>query len=152
MTKYKKSAGTIIYCNDKGKIKFLLMRNTLKNTYWEFPKGKIEENEKLRETAEREAREETKLKNFEYLPDFKHSQQWYFRFKGETINKTAIYLIARIPSEDMDKVDINKEHEDFDWLTYKEALDRISIKNNKKMLKKAYKKIKEYEKQKKLFN
>ncbi len=152
MVEYRKSAGAVVYLkNDKGKIFFLLLKNTLKRTYWEFPKGKIEENEGLKETVKREVKEETNLENFEIISDFKHINEWYFRLKGETIKKKAVFLLVRVSKEEGDKVKINYEHQDFDWLTYKEAKKRIKIRDNKKMLKRAYKFIKKYEKQKKLF-
>lgn len=147
----KYSAGAIVYLVNNNEIQFLLLKNTLKNTYWEFPKGKIEDNESIGETAKREAREETNLDSLEIIPNFKHTNQWYYRREGQTINKEATFVIAKVPVNDKSKVKINKEHEDFEWLSYKEAMERMNIKNNQEMLKKAYKRIKEYEKQDRLF-
>lgn len=146
----KKSAGAIIYYKDK-EIKFLLLKNKLKNTYWGFPKGKIEEEESLKETAMREVKEETNLKNIKFLEGFKHSLTWFFRLKGETIKKEAIYLIGKITKENKKKVKLNHENQDFKWLNFENAIKKMKIKNNKEMLKKAYKFIKNYEKQERLF-
>lgn len=150
MVKKEKSAGAIIYFFEN-EPKFLLLKNTLKTTYWEFPKGKIEENENIDETAIREVEEETELDNLEIIPGFKESINWFFRFQGELISKEAVYLLVKIPKEDKNKVKINKEHQDFSWLSFKEAQNKIKIKSNKELLKKAYEFILEYEKQKKLF-
>jgi len=63
--KQEKSAGAVVfYLNKENLPVFLLLQNTLKKTYWEFPKGKIEENEDIEETVKREIEEETGLKNF----------------------------------------------------------------------------------------
>jgi len=150
MAKKEYSAGAVVYIFDD-KIKFLLLKNTLKKSYWGFPKGKIEEDESLKDTAKREIEEETKLNNLEFLPGFQQDLQWYFRLKGQTIKKKATYFIVKVPKEDIDKVRIGEEHEDFKWLDYNEALEVMNIKNNKKLLKKAYKVIKKYEGQRKLF-
>jgi 8-oxo-dGTP pyrophosphatase MutT (NUDIX family) len=146
----KKSAGAIIYYKDK-EIKFLLLKNKLKNTYWGFPKGKIEEGESLKETAKREVKEETNLENLRFLQEFKHSLTWFFRLKEETIKKEAVYLIGKIPKEDKKKVKLNHENQDFKWLNFENAIKKMNIKNNREMLKKAYEFIKNYEKQRKLF-
>lgn len=148
--KNEKSAGAVIYCITDEPL-FLLLQNTLKTTYWEFPKGKIEENEEIEETVKREVEEETRLKNLEILPGFRHTLKWFFKFKGELISKEAIYLLIRIPREDKDKVGINHEHEKFEWMSYEKARNEIKIKSNRDLLEKAHKFILEHEKQKKLF-
>lgn len=150
MAKNEKSAGSIIYCWEN-EPKFLLLKNTLKTTYWEFPKGKIEENESIEETARREAEEETGLRNLEIIPGFKHVLRWFFRFQGELINKEAIYILMRVRKEDKNKVSINEEHQEFIWLNFKDAREKIKIKSNRDMLEAAYKFIIEHEAQKKLF-
>lgn len=148
--KQEKSAGAVIYCIAEEPL-FLLLQNTLKTTYWEFPKGKIEENEKIEATVKREVQEETELKNLEIIPGFSHTLKWFFKFKGELISKEAIYLLVRIPAEDKDKVGINHEHEKFEWMSYETAMQEIQIKSNRELLEKACKFILEHEKQKKLF-
>lgn len=155
MTKQEKSAGAVVYYYDE-KPYFLLLKNTLKTTYWEFPKGKIEENENIEETAKRETEEETCLKNLEVVPGFKHIIRWFFRFQNELIHKEAFYILIKIPKQDRDNVCIvpvegHKEHQDFKWLDYEEAKNIIKIKSNKEMLEKAHNFIIEKEKQKKLF-
>jgi 8-oxo-dGTP pyrophosphatase MutT (NUDIX family) len=150
MAKYEKSAGAIVYCMNQ-EPKFLMLRNTLKTTYWEFPKGKIEKEEDIERTVKREVEEETDLKDIEIVGGFRHTLQWFFRFKGQLIRKEAIYLLVKIPRKNKDKVRINYEHEAFRWWSYKEALENIKGKHNKEMLTKAYEFIKGYEKQKKLF-
>ena len=81
----------------------MLLQNTLKTTYWEFPKGKIEAGEQINQTVKREAQEETGLKNFQIIRGFKREVQWYFQFEGKTIRKNAIYLLIKIPAGEKNK-------------------------------------------------
>jgi len=153
MVKKEYSAGGVVYSLDEnGNPSFLLLKNTLKKTYWEFPKGKIEKKESLEKTVKREVEEETGLKKFEIIPGFSHTLKWYFRFKGQTIKKQAVYMLIKVPKEEKSNVKINHEHQEFRWMSFKEAKKEINIKDIKKMLKKAYGFIKKYGKQKKMFD
>lgn len=150
MTKYEKSAGAIVYYWDE-KPYFLLLKNTLKTTYWEFSKGRIEENENAEETATREAEEETGLQDLQIVPGFKDSIRWFYRFQGELISKEAIYIILKARKEDKDKARKSEEHLEIAWLDFQEAREKMKIKSNREMLEKANKFIFEYEGQKQLF-
>jgi 8-oxo-dGTP pyrophosphatase MutT (NUDIX family) len=146
--KQERSAGGIIYyINENNKPIFLLLQNTLKKTYWEFPKGKIEKGEKLEETAVREAKEETCLENLQLISGFKHSLSWYFRFNGQLIRKEAVFFLLKINKENKNQVKINKEHQQFAWMDFETAMKEINIKSNKTMLKEANESILKYESQ-----
>ncbi len=147
MVEHQKSAGLIVYYLDKNnKIKFLLLKYP---TYWGFVKGLIEKNEKPKETALRELKEEANIKA-EILHNFKEKQEWFFKFKGQLIKKQAVYFLAKTTKEEAKKTKISFEHEDFAWLNYGEAIKKIKIQANRDLLKKAYDFIKKYERQKKL--
>lgn len=145
--KYQKSAGIVIYFKDK-EIKFLLLKY---KDYWGYAKGHIESDEKEEQTALREAMEETSLKNIKIIQGFKYNQDWYFKFNNEIIKKNAVFFLGKVSKEDSDKVKISNEHEDFAWLSYKEAREKMKIKNNKEMLDSAYNFILKFERQKTLF-
>lgn len=149
----EKSAGALIYYWDKEENKpyFLLLKNTLKTTYWEFPKGHIEKKENIEETAKREAEEETGLNNLELIPGFKRVLNWFFRFQNELIQKEAVYFLFKAKKEDKDKARKSEEHQEIAWLDYEQAKNKMKIKNNKEMLKSAYDFIIQKEKQNKLF-
>lgn len=148
--KQEKSAGAIVYFLDKDKPIFLLLQNTLKKTYWEFPKGKIEENENIEETVIREINEETGLSNLEIIKGFRQAISWFFKFQGQLIRKEACYLLVRVPEADRKSVQINNEHQKFEWMDIESARNKINIKANLNLLEKAYDFIKEFEKQKRL--
>jgi len=145
--KYEKSAGAIVYYVNK-EIKFLLLKYP---TYWGFAKGLVEENEKEEETAVRELEEEAGLKG-KIIPGFKFKQEWFFRLNNETIKKKATFFLVKVSEEEAEKVKISFEHEEFAWLTFSEAIEKMKIKSNKEMLRKAYEFIFKFEKQKTIFN
>lgn len=153
----QKSAGAVVYLIENPHPKFLLLKNTLKTTYWEFPKGKIEDGESIEEAAKRETEEETALKNLKIIKGFKHTISWFYKFQNNLISKEASYLLVKVPEEDKNKVSIipkekdkPQEHQEFAWLNIEEARERMKIKSNREMLDSAYKFIMEFEKQKTL--
>jgi 8-oxo-dGTP pyrophosphatase MutT (NUDIX family) len=145
MVKYEFTAGVVIYCRLKV-VKLLLLKYP---RYWGFVKGLIEAKENEEETALRELDEEAGIKA-EIIPGFKEKQEWFFKFKGQLIKKQAIYFLAKTTKEEMKKVKISFEHEDFAWLDYDEAVKKMKIKANIELLKKAYQFIESYEKQRRL--
>ena len=149
--RYEKSAGAIVfYLDKKQEPYFLMLKNTLKTTFQPFPKGKVEQNQTERKAAKRETKEETNL-DIKILENFKFEQRWYYTLEGETINKKAVFYLGKIKTTDKKNVKISREHEDFKWLRYEKALKRTRIKQNKEMIKQAYRFINEWKKQKRLF-
>lgn len=146
--KHEKSAGVVVYHYNESekKLYFLLLKY---KTYWGFPKGMIEENEKEEETAIRELEEEAGIKA-ELVNGFQHKQAWFFKFNNELVRKEAIYFIAKVNKEEKDKTKISFEHEAFSWDSYEDAIKKLKIKANKEMLEKANNFIIEREKQKRL--
>ncbi len=143
---HEKSAGIIIFYMDKEPY-FLLLEYP---TYWGFVRGNIEECEKEKETAIREAKEEANIDNINIMPEFKYIQSWFYRLKGNLRKKSAIYFLGEISKKESKKTKISLEHKSFKYCNLQEALNLMRIKNEKTMLKKAYEFIKENKKQKSL--
>ncbi len=99
--------------------------------YWGFSKGHVEKGEGLEETARRETKEETGLRDIEFAKEFKKSEKYFFTRDGKKICKTVTFLLAETRTK---SVVISSEHLDFKWLPYKEALERLTFKNAKGIL------------------
>ena len=79
----ERSAGTVIYREKEGKTYYLLLhypRGVRRPTpYWDFPKGHLEKGEKPEEAAEREAAEETGLREIKFIDGFKETIKYFFK-------------------------------------------------------------------------
>ena len=146
--KTQKSAGVIIFYIKDDEPVFLLLEYP---TYWGFTRGKIEKGESIEETIKREAQEEANISELILLNGFKDTQGWFYKLKGKLIRKYAVYFLAEISEEQAKKTRISFEHKSFKFLKLPDALKIMRIKNERAMLEKAAKFIKEYNKQKKLF-
>jgi 8-oxo-dGTP pyrophosphatase MutT (NUDIX family) len=136
---FEKSAGAIIYRIEKGEEVYLLLHYAAidhrgSKDYWDFAKGHVEAGEKEIDTVTREVKEETGLTDLEFVPGFNAWMKYFFVFEGKKIFKIVTYLLAKTPTK---KVTISGEHIGYDWLPYEEALERLTFKNAKDMLKKA---------------
>ena len=125
------SAGAIVFIKEKEPI-FLLLH--YEEGHWDFPKGHIEGKETDTETVKREVEEETGIKDIEILPNFKEKIQYYFKFKGELIRKEVVFYLAKTSTK---KIKISFEHIGFEWLPYEKAIEKLTYKNAKEILKKA---------------
>lgn len=136
---FEKSAGAIIYRIEKGKELFLLLHyaaldHRASKDYWDFAKGHVEAGEKERDTVVREVKEETWLDDLEFVEGFNAWMKYFFVFEGKRIFKIVTYLLAKTATG---KITISGEHIGYDWLSYEEALERLTFKNAKQVLKKA---------------
>lgn len=130
------SAGIIIFRRTKDGVKFLLLYHG--RNYWNFPKGKLEEEERSWQAALREVREETGLKANElrFVRDFKTREQFMYRSGAEKIVKIVILFLAETRQA---KIAVSHEHEGFGWFTYPEAKRAISkFKDSVKILDEAH--------------
>lgn len=135
-----KSAGAIVFRKGKNEIRYLLIcYGTKEKSWWDFPRGQIEEGETEEEAAKREIFEETGIKDLKFRPDFQESYKYFFRGqkpedKNELIFKENIIFLAETKEK---RIKLSFEHYDFAWLPYEEALEKLTFKNSKEILKKA---------------
>ena len=127
----EKSAGAVIFKPGKRGNKYLLLH--YEAGYWDLPKGHVEKNESEEETARREVKEETGIENIAILRGFKEKIHYFYRFEGKLLSKDVVFFLARA---DQENVKISFEHIGFEWLPYKKALERLTYKTAKDILKK----------------
>lgn len=128
----EKSAGAVVFRWENQKTKYLLIQYGW--GHWEFPRGLIEKGESLEKAARREIEEEVGIKDIQFIPGFKEWIKFFFKLKGKNIMKIATFLLAETKTK---KVKLSFEHKDYAWLEYKEALEKLTFKNAKEILKKA---------------
>jgi len=146
----EKSCGAIIFIKDNEKIKYLLLFRAPFQQYkalWDFPRGNVEENETEKQTAIREIKEETGLKEFNFL-DFKEAIHFFYRRDNDLVSKNVTFFLAETAQEE---VKISEEHNEFKWATFEEATTLLKKKDSKSVLTKANDFLKDKFKQKTLF-
>lgn len=139
MVVYQNAAGIIVYYLEENEPKFLLLYRD--KGYWNFPKGKIEKDEKSFKAALRELKEETGLTKNDLIFDnyFRVYNRYTFSVGKEVIIKIVVFYLARTTKK---TIRISHEHNGYAWFSYKDALKIIKHKSLKPILKKAYETIK----------
>jgi len=132
------SAGGIIFKNDGRDQKILLIKNSAlrnpKKAYWGFPKGHLEKDETAEQAALREVKEETGLETaiIEKIDDvhyfFTHPE------KGTISKQVTIFLMKYLNGEAKAQ---EKELLDLGWFSPEEAIEMLSFKADKVLLKAA---------------
>jgi len=125
------SAGAIVYYRDPETqgIEYLVLHYAA--GHWDFPKGKIEQSETLRDAAHREVKEETGL-DVILDKDFEQSLSYYFKDKtGVMVSKTVTFYIAPVTTLD---VILSAEHIYYKWLPFEEARRQLSFANSRQLL------------------
>jgi len=134
------SAGAVVYTTIRNKRHYLLLRYPpsprTDKSYWDLPKGHIEEGEKEADTVKREVKEETGLKDLRFIPGFREEIVYFFRSEGKTVRKKVVFYLAESRHR---HVKTSHEHIGYVWIPYEEGLIHLKWINAKTLLKKANK-------------
>ena len=92
--------------------------------HWGFPKGHIELGESEIDAALRETREETGIDEVDVVPGFREVSRYRFRRGTRTVFKENVYFLA---SAKHSEPVLSREHTQGEWLSYREARERLSF-------------------------
>ena len=123
------TSGAVVYRKNNGEIEYLLLESQNKGHFWGFPKGHVEGNETLEETAKREIKEETQL----VLPIYTsfHVYTEYDLPNGNRKQMT-LYTADLTQSEDIHLQ--AEEIKNCGWFNYADARERLTYDNLKQLL------------------
>ena len=137
-----KSVGCVLFRQEKNKRYYLLLEAQRINdklgshTFWDFPKGTPNSGENELQTALRETQEETGIKDVEFIDGFRNEIKYFFKAKGKLINKEVVFYLAKTSNK---KAKVSHEHIRCEWLTYEQAMNRLTFRNSKIILESAEK-------------
>jgi len=130
------SAGLVVFRRTEEGPKFLLLYHG--GRYWNFPKGKIEAEEKSLEAAVRETGEETGLKaaDLRLKKKFKAYERFTFYRNKKRIFKIVIFYLAETRKR---QIMVSSEHGGFGWFLFKDAQRLLkSYKDSETVLRQSY--------------
>ena len=128
---YEVSAGVILF-RTRANREYLLLDY---GSHWDFPKGHIEEGEDPVVTARRELHEETGIGDARFISGYMERMRYFYRKAGEQMRKVVIYFLAETAGE---AVTLSHEHCGYTWVSYEDALQRLTFKTAKDLLSKAH--------------
>jgi dATP pyrophosphohydrolase len=121
----------IIFRRNDSIIEYLLLKRLPeRNGFWQPVTGGMEEGETRQEALCREVMEETGVKNMVAVIE----GLYYFEFSDPNLNQEYVYGVEVSPSEDI--VLDGKEHSEYRWCSFQEALQLLHWKENKEALRK----------------
>ncbi len=127
------SAGAVIFLErENGERRYLALHYPA--GHWDFPKGGVEDGESEEQAARREIMEETGLLIDSFVPNFRKKIEYHYRRAAGLSHKQVIFFLARATS---DKVQISIEHSGYEWLTFDQAVKRLSFDNARNILREA---------------
>jgi 8-oxo-dGTP pyrophosphatase MutT (NUDIX family) len=130
----EESAGGIVFRLERGKPRYLLIRDSYRN--WGFPKGHVEIGEEPATAAVREVAEETGLRSV-LMRGLIDTIDWDFRFRGQAIHKVCHFFLmesrrSRTSPQRAEGITACR------WMSFDEAQRRISYRNARAVLKRAH--------------
>jgi len=128
----EKSCGAVVYAKTS-EVKYLLLQ--YKAGHWDFVKGNVEEGEIESQTTLRELQEETGIADARFIDGFKERIGYFYKRRNLTVSKQVIFFLMEAKNM---QVKLSFEHVGYEWLPYERALQRLTFKNARDVLQKAY--------------
>jgi bis(5'-nucleosidyl)-tetraphosphatase len=127
----EKSCGAVVYIRNPN-VKYLLLQ--YEAGHWDFVKGNVEAGENEQQTAVRELGEETGIVDAKFIDRFKETISYFYKRQGATVLKEVVFFLMETKTVN---VKLSFEHIGFIWLTYDDAMRRLTFKNARDVLQKA---------------
>lgn len=137
--KYRKAVFFVVYARTKTDIEYLILKRKLHWKGWEFPKGGLKRFETKRHAIKREIREEVgikkiiKIKRFNFSGRYKYDKKYPDR--KEYIGQSFSLYGVEVKKPEKNKIRVDKkEHSDYKWLGFKDAIKKLTWDNQRKSL------------------
>ncbi len=127
----ERSAGAILFLEYADDKLYLLLNYP--SGHWDFVKGNIEKDETLKQTVLREIKEETGISKVDFVDDFEDKVEYYYQRDGELVHKEVVFFLAKTTTRE---VILSDEHLDYAWLTFSDAIKKLTYKTAQKLLRK----------------
>jgi bis(5'-nucleosidyl)-tetraphosphatase len=127
----EKSCGAVVYIKNPN-VKYLLLQ--YEAGHWDFVKGNVETGENEQQTAVRELGEETGIADAKFINGFKETISYFYKRQGATVLKEVVFFLMETKTAN---IKLSFEHIGFIWLTYDDAMRRLTFKNARDVLQKA---------------
>jgi len=127
----EKSCGAVVYIRSPN-VKYLLLQ--YEAGHWDFVKGNVEKGENEQQTAVRELGEETCITDAQFIDGFKETISYFYKRQGAVVLKEVVFFLMETKTAD---IKLSFEHVGFTWLTYEEAMRKLTFKNARDVLQKA---------------
>ena len=134
--KFRKAVFIATYSKINSRIYYLVLKRKLHWIGWEFPKGGMNFLETKKHAVKRELKEETglkilKIKKFNIKGKYKYDKIYPDRKGIVGQNYTLFAVETKKGKAKLDKL----EHSAYKWLSFKNAIKKLTWKNQKKCLK-----------------
>ena len=104
--------------------------------HWDLPKGHVEKDDVDNyETTKRELKEETGITELSFVENFEYRTEYQFKHKGKRRVKQVFWYIAT--TEEI-SVSLSKEHRNYMWLDWEQALEQVTHLETKELIKSAH--------------